>query len=378
MKISVLTQPLGRNYGGLLQAYALQVTLKKLGCKAETLNRRKGVPVKTQAESRLKLLIKNFLAVLGFKKFRKDKVNPYLHLECFRDQYISMSPLIDSDKKIKNYYSKNYFDALIVGSDQVWRPRYSPKLANFFLDFCDHLNLDSKRIAYAASFGVDFEEFSKADIDVCRPLARKFDAVSVREDSGADLIQGYFGLQSELVFDPTLLLEASDYEYIIERDHIEDHGCQKGLLAYVLDMDDEKENFVNRVSEVISEEPSFLMSQPNCTPGKDREFSGIYPNVGAWLNSFKTAKFVVTDSFHGCVFSIIFNVPFVIIGNESRGMARFESLLKQFDLDNRLFKAGDRFDEITALGTIDWERVNKLRNLGREKSIQFLKESLSF
>lgn len=98
-----------------------------------------------------------------------------------------------------SYYSKSRFDAVIVGSDQVWRPRYSPKLTNFFLDFCDDLNINSKRIAYAASFGVAHKEYSEEDVSICRALARKFDAISVREDSGTDLVKDYFDMPSELV-----------------------------------------------------------------------------------------------------------------------------------------------------------------------------------
>src|SRR5690606_16409555 len=100
MKISILTQPLGRNYGGILQAYALQATLKKLGCEVETLNRRRSVSLKARLLPRFKLFVKKLLGQLGVQKFRGPSGNPYVNLENFRDQFISISPLIDSNRKI--------------------------------------------------------------------------------------------------------------------------------------------------------------------------------------------------------------------------------------------------------------------------------------
>ncbi len=373
MKVSILTQPLGRNYGGLLQAYALQVVLKRLGLSVETLNRNKSEPIKARFISRTKLSIKKILGGVGVRKYREPNVRPYSRLENFRDNFITISPLIDSDKKLIAYYSRKKFDAVIVGSDQVWRPRYSPKLTNYFLDFCDELTLPAKRIAYAASFGVDSREFSEQELALCRPLARKFDAISVREDSGVELVSDYFGLSSDLVFDPTLLLDYKDYEHVIELDRSDESVEQAGLLAYILDMDSKKETFVSEVSDEIGMPPSYLMNQPDNSG--DRFYKeNMYPSVGDWLNKFKSASFVVTDSFHGCVFSIIFNKPFLVIGNKSRGLARFNSLLRSLGLQRRLILETDAFDRSIIDEPIDWEGVKRRHSEGREKSIRFIKK----
>ena len=377
MRVSILTQPLGKNYGGLLQAYALQVTLKNLGCTVETLNRQKSLSLKVRQILRVKLFIKRALVVLGLRKFRQANGNSYLNLENFRDHFVSVSPLIDSDKKMLSYYSKSRFDAVIVGSDQVWRPRYSPKLTNFFLDFCDDLNINSKRIAYAASFGVAHKEYSEEDVSICRALARKFDAISVREDSGTDLVKDYFDMPSELVFDPSLLLDCADYDDVIERDSSVDIESTGSLLVYVLDMEIKKKELVGKVSRIIGETPSYLMNQPVIAASQGLPRTDFYPSVGGWLKSFKMANFVVTDSFHGCVFSIIFNKPFLVIGNKSRGLARFTSLLKTFGLEDRLVENFAEFDTSLVFKAIDWKQVNKIRNCGREKSIQFIRKSLS-
>jgi hypothetical protein len=376
MKLSILTQPLGRNYGGLLQAYALQSSLKKLGCNVETLNRYRSLSRREKAKSVIKANIKKALGCLGVTRFKNKKNNTYVNLEHFKYKFINVSPLIDSDLKLLSYYSENHFDAIVVGSDQVWRPKYSPKLSNFFLDFCDELNLKAKRIAYAASFGVDEKEFTKEEEALCNPLVQKFDAISVREISGSDLLKDYFNVSSELVFDPTLLLDPKDYEDIIESDATNTESS-KGVMAYILDIDAKKNNLVNNISKTIGETATYLMNEPISSLEKNSLHGQVHPSVGDWLNHFRLAKFIVTDSFHGCVFSIIFNKPFLVVGNKERGLARFTSLLNTFGLEDRLIINAEDLDLSLVVKPIDWERVNKIREIGKNKSIAFITQSLS-
>ena len=376
MKVSILTQPLGRNYGGLLQAYALQVAVKKLGCDVETLDRRKTQSHHFFAISKVKTLIKKILRFIDFMGYWRKLGNPYANLDNFRDHFISMSPLVDTERKVASYYSDNRFDAFIVGSDQVWRSCYSPSLYNFFLDFCDNLDLSSKRIAYAASFGVDYKEFSDEEVAFCRPLARRFDAISVREDSGVGLCKDYFDVNVKLVLDPTMLLEYADYEHLIENDSSLKLEKAENLLVYVLDMEDKKQAFVEEVSRITGESPTYLMNHPDGLRDESSKNNNLHPSVGDWLKNFKMAEFIVTDSFHGCVFAIIFNKPFFALGNKSRGLARFNSLLKIFGLENRLIDSFEEVDESLISNSIDWDKVNKIRDSERNKSIEFLKNSL--
>ncbi|PHR99335.1 MAG: MurB family protein [Oceanobacter sp.] len=377
MKVSILTQPLGRNYGGLLQAYALQLVLKNLGCDVETLNRRKYFPVKVRLISHFKYLVKNILAKFGVEKYLDSNRNPCVNLEYFRDNFILLSPLVESDRDLLSYYSLNNFDVFLVGSDQVWRPCYSPKLSNYFLDFCDDLHLKSKRVAYAASFGVDEKEFTEEEVAICRPLAKRFDAMSVREDSGVELLRDYFNVDSEVVLDPTLLLDVNDYEYLIKNDGSTEAVLPSGVLAYILDMDESKEGVVEKVCNVFGSTPFYMMNNPTRAKSRLKNRTEFYPRVGDWLNSFKSADFVVTDSFHGCVFSIIFNKQFLVIGNKSRGLARFHSILRRFGLESRLVDDSAQVDSSLVLENIDWTVVNKIKNEGRKSSLDFIKDSSS-
>lgn len=102
----------------------------------------------------------------------------------------------------------------------------------------------------------------------------------------------------------------------------------------------------------------------------------IYPPVTNWLRGFMDAKFVITDSFHGCVFSIIFNVPFLVIGNEKRGMARFDSLLQTFGLEDRLLINISDFNLDKINNSINWASVNNKLNIELKKSFTFLEKSL--
>src|SRR5690606_8307050 len=102
----------------------------------------------------------------------------------------------------------------------------------------------------------------------------------------------------------------------------------------------------------------------------------VFPPVEEWLQSFDDAAFVLTDSFHGCIFSIIFNKPFIAVGNTKRGISRFESLLKHFGLSERLVYPSDRIDGKLLLQTIDWDAVNHIRQTQVDLAEAFFKKSL--
>src|SRR5690606_24010101 len=139
---------------------------------------------------------------------------------------------------------KNKYDLVVVGSDQVWRPKYSPNIYNFFVDF---IGRGGKSISYAASFGVDEWEFNEKQTFRCKELIRKFDAVSVREQSAITLCKEKFDSDAELVVDPTLLILAKDYETLVIKQGLQGKGK---VLKYVLDEDAETKAFVNNVAQL--------------------------------------------------------------------------------------------------------------------------------
>jgi hypothetical protein len=262
----------------------------------------------------------------------------------------------------------------VVGSDQVWRPRYSPCITNYFFDFLSPQD-KVKRIAYAASFGVDEWEFSEEETSKCKDLLKLFDSISVREASGTHLCSKYLNRDDALhVLDPTMLLEKEDYISIVERE--KEPKSSGALFCYILDESSEKKQIIESIVSQINTIPFTQMPKCKITYEnlRDRLEDCVYPSVTAWLRAFIDAEMVITDSFHGCVFSIIFNKPFWVIGNKERGFARFDSLLSIFGLQNRLISSGAL--PVDTYATINWSRVNAIKKEWQQKSMNFLKNNL--
>lgn len=375
MRIGILTQPLFNNYGGLLQNYALQTILKKLGHEVCTINiKYKEI---THFHKYVSVLKRVTLRTLGQDirirvwPTRREAQKISQHTRKFVQKNIKTTDLIT--KKVDEDILKQYaFDAYIVGSDQVWRPMYSPQLPTFFLDFLED-NHKVEKITYAASFGVNDWEFTDAQTKEFGRLLKLFDAVSVREDSAVTLCRDRFGVDAVHLLDPTMLLDKDAYISLVEKEQVKE--SPGNLFSYILDSSSEKNKIVDTIANkfVLN---AFSVMQPKRFSDLHRQGVDdcIFPPVEEWIRGFMDAQFVVTDSFHGTVFSILFNKPFISIANKSRGLTRFTSLLKLFRLGDRLvYSSGDFNPE--SLNEIDWEKTNRIMEREKEKSIQFLKKN---
>ena len=316
MKIGILTLPLQDNYGGLLQNFAVQKVLQQMGHEAITIDYMKTPtpPLWRYVKSWIKTIL--LLCIGKQRKFIKYTHAGERNLQ--NEKFLSLHI-----NKTKTYYTydtkilkQNKINTLIVGSDQVWRPKYNYRIENSFLDFCKNLN-NLKRIAYAASFGVDEWEYTAKQTKKCTSLAKKFDAISVREDSGKTLCNKFLGVEATTVLDPTLLLDKDVYCKICKDIPIKN---EKFLAAYVLDK-----------NEATYKECESIAQKYNLTLKFFEADSKASLSIPEWLSMFRDASYVVTDSFHGTVFSIIFNKKFKCLYNKSRGSARFETLLKIYE-----------------------------------------------
>ena len=379
MKIGILTQPLYTNYGGLLQAFALQMVLKQMGHEVLTIDKR------LREESLFKKIC-SITKRFGFRifccKHTLIRVWPTIkeqnliaqNTNRFISENIRITERIDSLKSF-SLLKKNDFEAYIVGSDQVWRPEYSPCITNYFLDFIDKKE-NVKRIAYSASFGVDNWEFSSKLTEQCASFAKNFDAISVREDSAVRLCKEYLGVDANHVLDPTMLLPKEDYVKLVEKDNI---PKSKGtLMAYVLDKSYENTEIIEKIAKELNLTPFSVMPEKTFSEvGKKCIEYCIFPPVTEWIRGFMDAAFVVTDSFHGTVFSIIFNKPFISIGNTRRGLTRFTSLLKIFGLEERLILSSNELTSEKINTTIDFTRVNQIKKKKRQLALMFLDKALN-
>ena len=376
MKIAIMTQPLGGNYGGMMQAYALQKVLKDMGHEVVTINHH--APSKGAVYSLARLGFRLLKKVTGERKqpvnFEKHYSYIFQDTQAFVDQHITQSEYIDNDVDLKTHFDKNNYDAVIVGSDQTWRPMYSPNIHNYYLDFLEH-NTKIKKIAYASSFGVDTWEYSAEETRRCAELAKLFDAISVREQSGVDLCEKYLGVESGCVLDPTLLLDKEGYLALIGDRY---KGVQgEGVFTYFLDTNEEKESAAEQLAAKLGTHTykcyaNVGVSQPTSANVEDYKM----PPVEEWLASFANAEFVLTDSFHGMVFSIVFEKPFIAIGNHERGLSRFESLLKMFNLTEMLVLESKLKTSCLIERDTEWAHVSSKLYFHKEKSIGFLKNAL--
>ena len=377
MKIGILTQPLLHNYGGILQNYALQKTLKDMGHEVWTIDRGFYFPGYRKYASIIKrLLLKpiNRNAPIRVWPTKKEEEIIRQHIKTFIKNNIRTTEKITSTKKLVQLHQKYAFDAYIVGSDQVWRPRYSPCLTNYFLDFVES-ERNVKKIAYAASFGVDDWEFTEEQTRECARLAKQFDTISVREDSAVELCKKYLNVDAVHLLDPTLLLNKEDYLALINS--VNTTPSNGDLFVYILDKDEKKTHIVNEVAKQKNLTPFELLPKQFLIEANKNEIEKcIYPPIEQWLRSFLDAKFIITDSFHGTIFSIMFEKPFIVIGNKKRGLSRFNSLLEMFRLEERMINENDKCDFSILSNNIKYDDTSAILQKKHQDSILFLKTFL--
>ncbi|MFV0538152.1 MAG: polysaccharide pyruvyl transferase family protein [Dysgonomonas sp.] len=373
MKIGILTITPNIGYGGIMQAYALQSVLSQEGHDVWIINNR----TKTRGVRFLMRVVKRTLQKFFLKKDIAIFIsNEYLvrsqFTQPFIDRYMHLTEVCYTSRDLRNLCKNNGFELLVVGSDQVWRPKYVSNIEDYFFSFAASFD-NIKKIAYAASFGVDEWEYTEQESFKCSQLIRKFSAVSVREDSAVSLVNNNLQFEAIRVLDPTLLLNKSYYIKLVQ-----DAACNLSVVndvfTYILDMTEDKMDLVKQVTSVFSCEATHFNTnaENKNAPLKER----VAPPVESWLNGFKEAKYIVTDSFHGCAFSIIFNKPFYIYGNKKRGLARFSSLLKMLNLEDRLILDSKSLTSEMIVKKIDWDHVNSILGNESDKALAFLRRAM--
>lgn len=380
MKIGIITLISESNYGNLLQSYALQTILERMGHKVVTLNRRNNKPTWKLYILRIGSFVKSIVKRFILKQKNILIVNPFVEnysphhrienskLTLFVDKYIKRTKPLRTEEDLKSFSEKNYMDAYVVGSDQIWREDYVYNIEESFLSFLSS-TYDGKRIAYAASFGTENNPISLENRSRCKFLLRLFDAVSVRENTAVEICKNDFDVNANWVLDPTMLLNKNDYCNIFDLEKTSNN--EKHLLVYILD---ENKDISETIVSFGKQYGLEILNVYRKKIDNSLQYNATLPSVEYWLRGFYDAKIIITDSFHACVFSIIFNKPFICIGNKDRGMSRFYSLLSIFGLQNRLVDISnvDRLINIE----INWNNVNAILEQKRKESMSFLLEAL--
>lgn len=364
MKIGLVTVPFNNNYGGFLQAFALKSLLIQRGHDVEIVNRRRNRPG-------LKWRIKNYLSskLHGIKSWyeeqqeikRKGKetrkfVKRYLH-PITRPFYTS--------KDLSSFVKKKKYDIFVFGSDQIWRYKFCPQnIEDYFGGFISKEDR-TPHFSYAASFGSADFEYNSEKQQICSTLLEQFQAVSVREKSGIELLQKYFGYNKIIyhVLDPTLVLDKGYYLKMINKKW---KGTNDYLLTYILDTKEDIKDAINILLKQLNLQIETIQAQT----GNIWTLPPLSP-VEVWLSKIYYSDFVFTDSFHGVVFSIIFHKPFYVYINKERGADRFISLLSLLHLEDRLIESSGEINT-DKFSSIDWDKVEKLLSEYKSESLHFL------
>lgn len=284
-KVGIVTLHLNKNIGGCLQAYALQKTISKLGYDSDVIT-------------------------------WDDKNNPQSHLD-FVNKNIKVR-MLDCNTKHSTIKESDY-DIFVVGSDQIWRRQFDigDHGQNYikypFLEFTKGWN--KVRFSYAASVGVcgDRWEYTDQDNNKLSSILTNYNGISVRESKSVDDFKLKLNIDAKWNVDPTMLLSREDYLQLADKDN---KSVQ--IFTYILDKTESKSNIISNVASTLHMSTSASSN-----------------NVGDWLAHFRDCNLVITDSFHGCIFSIIFNKPFLYFKNKFRGLDRFNTLEEKFNISNR-------------------------------------------
>lgn len=342
-KINLLTMHYGISYGAALQTYATCKVLKQLGHNVTIIN----------------LQDKKTTLLSSLKKWRFNR---------FYNKYYPPMTKLMSEPRIELMPEADYY---MVGSDQVWNPDITKKqLLNYFLNFVPP---GCNRISYASSFGkskwINF--FSETEIRNIEVELKKFNALSVRESDGVAICKNYFGIDATQVLDPTLILE--DYSELI--------GNTKNrneIVCFFIGFKKNKESFLNIVNYVKNELniPATYLDATFFT----KEFNNhcIMPGPDSWLQRLNGSKFIITSSYHGLAFALIFRKPFLVLQADPLKVIRLKSLLNLLNLEDRLvLDANELKNKKELLNTaIDYNHVQNVLDSEKNKSFKFLKDQL--
>ena len=366
-KVSLITLQNVPNYGSVLQCYATEQIIESMGYDVETINylpermTKRGMLKNIKYKSKKlekSLLLRTAARIIIFPSYIKR----FRIFRKFREEYLNMT---------KKVY-KNYGDILsdipkadiyCTGSDQVWNSEWNDEIdKSLFLGYAP----DNKRkIAYAASFGK--KELDPKEIDETKKLLERYDRISLRESSGVDIVNSLGIKNSVNVVDPTLLLNGDEWREISSNKYKK----KEYILVYNLNRNKKIDNYAKNLSAKTGLKIIYLSYQLHDFYKKGKMVCN--PKVENFISLIDNAKYVITDSFHATAFSINLNTQFIIV-YPGKFSTRLQSLLKILDLENRV--ASSENDLKVSNEKIDYEIINNKMNKMREKSLNWLKDSL--
>jgi len=317
MRVGILTFQQSNNYGALLQTYALQQTLQNLGVQADVL---RFPPVSIRAT------VRRFLDLAIGHRF-VPAMTAHIKYAMFRHKRFQYSAICRNDTNLKHVC--NTYDAIVVGSDQVWNTNFGPHMKSYFLPFGDDLH--SRRISYAPCFGrPDQPQFLYT---FAPELLHRFNWLSARNEFSRVLVQELTGLDVPVVADPTMLYDYADFCNAIP------YGLpNEYILIYALEPKDAHLGVkVVAASRRTMDIPVVTITSSAHMdwdfPDSDYVVKSASPEE--WVSLFRGARFVFTDSFHGAVFSLKYRKDFLAYGDDGWRSHRLLDLLHRYGVQKR-------------------------------------------
>ena len=367
-KIGTITYHSSYNHGSCLQAYALQTFMQNSfrDIDYSIINLRTDRQ-KNYYAFREKTTIKNFIKrmlLLGSGKKLNKRFNNY---EEFINKKLNITDEYKTLDSLKNANFK--FDVFISGSDQIWNLSPLDFDWSYYLEFCH----GARKVSYAASFGQNTLDASEQQLARIKNDLDDYYAISVREEGSARNVEYITGKKPVINVDPTLLIEKKEWESIIRED-----AFRKKDYIFLYDVKGSKDAY--KVAKAMSK----LYKMPVVIVRESAKYHLLYRSfikkyeAGPieFLNLIKNAKMVVSSSFHGTVFSIIFQKPFFSVDNGSD--LRLIDLLKNTGLEERRITYNDSSEKIKYVYDIDFRKSEKYIIHERERSRQYLKKALEF
>lgn len=377
MNVGILTFHFSDNYGAALQAYALRRWLTEHGHRAHFIDYR---PAHIEHGGRLSLptspeklkanLKVVYLALSSFlhQHFgNRDQRDKFAH---FRERFLDVASDAAPTDNGASLAAAQAFDLIVAGSDQIWSPSqhfgFDP---NYFLAFADAFR--ARKISYAASFGRD--RVSSSEAEQLPRLLHHFDAISVREASGVTLVEQATGQRPANVPDPTLLHD----NYTELTDSAPIAPDEPYVFCYGLRSPDN----IRQTAELVSRQLNCRILSPHNPHRRWAEIGNtVYPDPGEWVGLVKNARFVVTNSFHGTVFALLFRKPFIVAGltgDKAAANARAINLLRAVRLENRFAPSFSEHNTQALMNSpIDWANVDPRLGDLRQAGSDFLSAQL--
>lgn len=361
MKIGIMTFPGSPSFGASLQMYALSKRLLMIGCDVEVINyqndymRNKSHYTNKRSSKFLHRFISDIFDFPSRMKFSKFEKNVRLF----------PSKSLHDGEQLRCF--ENRYDYIICGSDQVWNPEITGLDTAYFLSFCSD---KKKRIAYAPSFGVN----ELTDPGVCAIISnelKRFHAISVREIEGQKIVEQLLGEKCQMVLDPSMLLEKAEWEKVLKENSKRN---EKYCVSFIFNPRSYITEFENLASKHFNAKMKYICGNVVQRVFSKKHFFSLGP--AEWLGVIKNAECIITDSFHGAAFSIIFNKP-CYFSLESATNSRLKTLVNTFGLEERVITK-DNYQQILTKTVKLKNDVQHILENKREESIKYIKNSIGY